>query len=460
MAELYEYWCFLKINSLLRKKYRLKRNELIAVDRKGINFNLKKGQESQLTYQNLKNDETFTVTYNQFFNNLPTVSQKPDNILKLEKDGSQVDYLYIFDAKYRIDTDEDYIRRFGQAGPAEDTINAMHRYRDAIINTKDKDGYKRDVFGAFVLFPHNNEMTYAGRDGKIPCKFYDSIGQVGIGALPFLPGQTTLVEELLDELLIETPESSFERTILQDGTQAYLARDGKRNVLIGPLRRKGQLNICLAHKIYYTYLEEVQSYLNDLEYVAIYQSKRIFNQEEYQGIFYYGRIKSFDILRRNEIREAPDSTRPHKLAVKFRIEEWLPRLNPIKPQGYGPAEPQRTNWDLFKDARVYPELHLTGIEVRLWREFRRLQDCVTVKYPADRIRETDEMMSMEFPGLTIEKIYNFHFRIAAGTEVKIFSFVELNKRPGKVLREIISFWLKNRPEKNKAENCPHMPLFK
>jgi predicted component of viral defense system (DUF524 family) len=440
MAELYEYWCFLKINSLLRKKYHLERNGLISVDRKGITVSLKKGQESQITYRNPINNETFGVTYNRSFVNLPTVTQIPDNILKLEKGGSQVDYLYIFDAKYRISTEEDYIRAFGQAGPAEDTINAMHRYRDAIINNKDKNGYRRDVFGAFVLFPHNNEMAFAGRNGKTSCKFYESISQVGIGALPFLPGQTTLVEELLDALLMETPESAFERTILQDGTGEYLEGDGKRNVLIGPLGTREQLNVCLEKNMYYTYLEMVQSCLGELEYVAIYQSKQKFKDEEQQGIFHFGRIKSFQILRRKDIREVASGRRPEQLAVKFLVEKWQRRLEPIKPGGFGPAEPQRTSWRLFDEAKIYPELHLSALEVRLWRELRRLQDCLTVEFPHEMIKEADRMQYMEFPGLVVEGQEGNSFCIKVGGYSKLFFFDSLNQRPGKVLREIISFW--------------------
>src|SRR5690606_13262021 len=127
--------------------------------------------------------------------NLPTIKQEPDNVLKIEKSGSKVQYHYIFDAKYRICVDKDYIKRFKQPGPPEDTINAMHRYRDAIVSQQN---INRNIFAAFVLFPHNDEMAYAGKKGGNPAKFFESIERVGIGALPFLPGQTKLVENLLD----------------------------------------------------------------------------------------------------------------------------------------------------------------------------------------------------------------------------------------------------------------------
>lgn len=223
MAELYEYWCFLILNFLLRKKYQLESHNLIAVERTGLVLNLQKGQESTIKYFDPRNGEQFTISYNRFFRDLPTISQKPDNVLQLEKKGSKHKYLYIFDAKYCICVDQEYMEKFNQAGPPEDTINAMHRYRDAIIHSSPD--LKRKVFGAFVLFPHNNELAYAGKLDGSPSKFYDSIQQVGIGALPFLPGQTTLVEQLLDELILEGPNSAFERTVLQEGTTEYFTSE-------------------------------------------------------------------------------------------------------------------------------------------------------------------------------------------------------------------------------------------
>ena len=440
MAELYEYWCFLKLNALLRKKYKLKRNGLIKFDRSGINVILKKGQESSIVYKEPKNDEEFTITYNRFFTRLPTLTQRPDNVLKLEKKGSKVNYCYIFDAKYRLKAEDDYIKTFGQAGPPEDTINSMHRYRDAIVaEMGDDKEMRRDIFGAFVLFPHNDEMAYAGKKGGKPCKFYESLREVGVGALPFLPNRTLLVEELLDELILETSESAFERTIIQDGAKDYLLED-KRDVLIGPLKEREQLRVCLENSMYYTYLNRIQSFLGELKYICIYQSKAKFREPWEQGIFYYGKIKDFKIRKRGDIRELSDGRWPERLAVRFQVDEWKRREYPIMPAGYGPIGPQRTSFRLFKEASIYPELHLNIIEVRLWRELRRLQECVTVKFPKRDINESDRVELMEFPGLYIEVQSNdaFKFRTAKGE--RKFYFNMLDRKPRKVLREVISFW--------------------
>ena len=125
---------------------------------------------------------------------LPTIAQKPDNVIQFASD----DRFYIFDAKYRIQFDSDYVKHYGGPGPTTEDVNTMHRYRDAIAiphPMKPTEYKKGVVFGAVVLFPYPNETLY--RDHK----FYKSINQVEIGGLPFLPGSTTLVGDKLAALL-------------------------------------------------------------------------------------------------------------------------------------------------------------------------------------------------------------------------------------------------------------------
>lgn len=446
-AELYEYWCFLKLNALLRKKYYLECNDIITVERQGIAVHLRKGKESELRYMNRHNGERFSLIYNRVFTGLPTTAQKPDNMLILEKQGSSVRYHFIFDAKYRLAVNEEYVRNFRQPGPPEDTINTMHRYRDAILAGVGMDGdYQRNIFGAFVLFPHNDEMAFAGKRGSLPSRFYESIEVTGIGALPFLPSQTVLVENLLDDLFRETPETAFERTVIQEGTVEYLdSTAAKNDVLIGPLGRKEQLMVCLENNMYYTYLNRVQSFLGELRYVAIYQSKRKFKDVTEQGIFYFGEINGFSICRRKEIKEMPPSREEdkEKLVVKFFVEQWSRRDPGILAEGYGPASPQRTGWRLFKDATIYPELHLDPIEVRLWRELRRLDECVEVHFPKDTISSDDKMEWLLFPGLKVWRTGSDSFNVQTNGHEKHFQFSGLRQRPGKTLREILRFWQEN-----------------
>jgi len=65
----------------------------------------------------------------------------------------------------------------------------MHRYRDAILYQNKASHYERTMFGAYVLFPYHDEKEYEKH------RFYQSIDQVNIGGLPFLPSATRLVKE-------------------------------------------------------------------------------------------------------------------------------------------------------------------------------------------------------------------------------------------------------------------------
>jgi len=182
-ATLYEYWCFIKLNSILREKYYLKQN-IIKFDTKGLTVTLKKGESSLIKYRvsRISRSGDISLIYNERFNT-PTTDQIPDIILSLHKPGSH-DVKYVFDAKYKIDNSKD------MPGPEEDDINTMHRYRDAIV---DENG--RIISGAFVLFPYSDEDKYKEH------RFYKSIEQIKIGGLPFLPRSTELVRKFIDEII-------------------------------------------------------------------------------------------------------------------------------------------------------------------------------------------------------------------------------------------------------------------
>ena len=94
LSLLYEYWCFIKINSLLRKRYKLISTDFITINRAGIFVSLKKGITSTLVYENPNTKETFKVSYNAFKSRKTsnsasktegskTITQKPDNMLSI-----------------------------------------------------------------------------------------------------------------------------------------------------------------------------------------------------------------------------------------------------------------------------------------------------------------------------------------------------------------------------------------
>jgi len=250
LSTLYEYWCFIKINALLRKKYEMVSADFIKVNRNGIFLTLKKGIKSQVTYEG--DQGRFIISYNSERKTM-TTTQKPDNIFTIKREdvgdcdnnkgeawtsgdglsnGSEMrnnineertssEVEYIFDAKYKIDMSKSYISKYNTPGPKEEDINTMHRYRDSLryqISKKKHDDkvdniggalgkqcdhdinniesrLDKQVMGAFILFPYKDEEEYREH------QFFNSIEQVGIGGLPFLPGACGCVEDVLEILI-------------------------------------------------------------------------------------------------------------------------------------------------------------------------------------------------------------------------------------------------------------------
>lgn len=199
---LYEYWCFLKIIGLLRDRFDLTDQSVVKVNRLRTLVSLGKGKSSALRFVHKPTGKPLFLVYNRLFNRLPTIAQKPDNVIQFASETR----FYIFDAKYRIQFDRDYIAQYGGPGPTTDDVNTMHRYRDAIAiphPMRPQEYIQSVVTGAVVLFPYPHEETYRTH------RFYKSIEQVEIGGLPFLPNSTALVAEKIGALLAaEYPDAA------------------------------------------------------------------------------------------------------------------------------------------------------------------------------------------------------------------------------------------------------------
>ncbi|MBM7568091.1 restriction endonuclease-like protein [Paenibacillus sacheonensis] len=377
LAQLYEYWCFLKIHDLLSRKYELLKQDIIKVNRTGVFVTLNKSQKAKMVYRNPANGEEFTLYYNTLPSGekTPTVSQKPDNVLTLKKNDSASEYKYIFDAKYRLNPayeDTPYRRDYGTPGPEESDINTMHRYRDAIVYAEGAGKeFERSMFGAYVLFPYHDEEQFKAH------RFHKSIELINVGAFPFLPNATKLMEAFLDEIVQDSPEKAYERSTVPRGTKEYYKdKLSGQNVVVGSLRQPEQLNAALRHGFYHVPLENFADHtlLSQLEYVALYQSIGKFKSVGLEaGVYWYARIRDWKVVRRHEIQELP--ARPgteEKLYVKFTVERWMKRATPIRPGGRGIYKLLCTSKYVFDRAEEIAELKLQSEEEILsWREKRR-----------------------------------------------------------------------------------------
>jgi uncharacterized protein len=367
VSELYEYWCFLKLNGLMvNKEYELIKQDCIKVDHSGLTVNLVKGASSTVQYRIPATDERIRITYNPSNKSMPTVSQRPDSILSIEKKGSKSEYEYIFDAKYRINPaieDTLYYRAYRNPGPEEDDINTMHRYRDAIVikNRENEAVFHHRMYGAYVLFPYHEEELYQKH------RFYQSIEEVNIGGLPFLPGSTTLVSNLIKELVESSSDTAFDKAVLPVGVYDYLEKIdfSDRNVLVGMLKSTEQFNKCIEDGFYYIPKKLVADQRLNIKHIAIYQSINLFNNNA--GIRYVGEIETLKEVPRYSITDLPSHS--DEIYYYFSIKKWMELTNPIKIEGVGARSNFYTNRRLLDVAEIVSELYCKSKE-----QFRRLKE--------------------------------------------------------------------------------------
>ena len=395
MAVLYEYWCFIKLNSLLRESgYTLESQDFVKVTRDGIAVTLMKGKSSKIRYIT-DNGERIELFYNPKYDRrdgqksvgrgqAATTPQKPDNVLSLTKRGfgrkserkkeNEKLYEYVFDAKYRIGADPDYKQRHnGLEGPKEDDINTMHRYRDAIVYDMSRDGEKKDMpgpfdrtmFGAYVLFPYSDEEKYKEHD------FYKSIETVNIGGFPFLPSATNMVRNFLEELISDTSESAFDRATLPRGIEEKLVRVdwAERDVLIVNVLDEVAISTYLDKCSCVVKSDEISEEHLPIHYVALYKP----------GV---GIEKAGTIL----LTQTDESGN-----YIFKVDKWRQLPQQIAASEFGVASVAYTNLFLLENSTAYPELHLRSeAEYRFYAELKRRVKDVDYK--------RDEVSGFEFEG--------------------------------------------------------------
>lgn len=432
--QLYEYWTFLKINSLLRDNYKMLKNNIIELDYSGINVTLSKGAAAEVEYQNPITGEIFTLSYNTSTGDGITTNQKPDNILSLTKNDSKHQYKFIFDAKYRLNQAEagtTYARSYkGIPGPEESDINTMHRYRDAVAAEMGED-YRRTMVGAYVLFPYHDQQKFKKH------KFYQSIDQVNIGAFPFLPGSTELLAEFLENIIAESAFSNYHRNLMPAATEEFRPKaEFKVDLLLGSLKRKKQLQFLLDNNLYYLPLQ--QSILNyNLEYIAIFQSKAKFGKES--GVRYYGKIKNRRVVKRKYINFPSSSKKSEQNYLLFEVESWQQLGKKIKPEGYGVSSSHiYSNLMLLKKADTLPELSIRSLkEWRIWLELKRLKEDIKLKLNnnnSDQIEQIDafKIGEIEF------SLKNDKLLLDLKDDQIEFSFAKFLQNPKAILNKIIS----------------------
>jgi len=355
VATLYEYWTFLKLGQILGRHYTLISQDIVKVNRNGLFVILDANQTAKRVYQHPVTKEEIILTYQKYEGSLPTVAQKPDTMLSIEKTGKDYKYNYIFDAKYRIDYAQEgsyYKKRYSTPGPVEEDINTMHRYRDSIV-AENNGPYEQTSFGAYVLFPWFNEQSYQHHH------FYKSIDKVNIGGLPFLPNATALVEQFIQRLINKGPEEIQKEGILPRGTVEEWQSTFDEIVLVGLVDSYAAYNSYIQERIYSRPISKLKKGWEKATYIALYVKNGITTNH---GVFVYGKIKN---------------VRPIKNDIIFEVEVWKNLSQVIKPIQYGIANYILTTLHSLKESTELPELFMKSKEeVSVWRVLRRISDQI------------------------------------------------------------------------------------
>lgn len=184
IAELYEIWCFLEVRHILlelgfeevsNKKSVLRKSALQVsmVDGLAGAFHFKRKDGIHLKLAHEREFKKNTIPLKSWL-----TAQKPDILLEARfSDGSEI--IWLFDAKYRIDTNDEL-----DLVP-DDAINQLHRYRDALIHQHQSNlivsEKTKPVFGAYALYPGFYQQTV--RENP----YQQAIDEVSIGAFSLLP---------------------------------------------------------------------------------------------------------------------------------------------------------------------------------------------------------------------------------------------------------------------------------
>jgi hypothetical protein len=318
LATLYELWCFVALAGILRRELGLKPRPpaWLRVTQRRVALELVQGRTSVLSMEK-DGEECLRVVYNRE-DPTPTGNCRPDNTLEIFKHGDNRRFRYVFDAKYRLQDDSDYLLIYKAPGPPPDAVHRMHAYRDQIVAEQTTDprtrsvedtvwdlGYRQWVqqtIGAFVLYP------YAGADAD-QNRFVHAIGKVGVGGVPFLPSRQVEVTNLLKRIIQMSAEQVEDTAVeLSTGEERQRIEWAHEYGLIAIVPTQEQLDYILQSGIYHTPYGQHRKWGLRLraDFILLLLSESKFPGQS--GVAYQAEIQSVHFGARNEIIPAPPAS--------------------------------------------------------------------------------------------------------------------------------------------------------
>ncbi|MEM3442790.1 MAG: DUF2357 domain-containing protein [Candidatus Bathyarchaeia archaeon] len=423
--ELYEYWCFLRLREILRRHYTIVSQDIIKTRANGMVLTLQKGSSGRIIFRG-QDGSLIELGYNAYPEvQSPTTPQRPDMLLTIDRKTPGGFHRYIMDAKYRIDYTPDYIARYGGPGPREDDINMMHRYRDAFLaGNPTARIYSRDVLGACILFPWRGDFEKH--------HFYQSIRLVGIGALPFLPGFTHLVEKYLIEILEWSDVEHLNRAVLPRNHDFFWERRYRNNpVLVGTLGDKNhieRLNFARRLGYYHIPVEKFPAKSLGFEYIAFFGNGKI---------EWYAKVKDIAVVPEKDLPEIA-LLRPIQskggLGLYYRVDLFPDSWKNIDPPITNPSRQRfafiTTTLEALLTARTIGELRL-----KLETERRILEAVRLAKFPYDIMETKDGRWELVVNVINGKKLKIRRQTSVDGIEVWLEGLATPRRIPGSVVRQ-------------------------
>nr|WP_304219964.1 restriction endonuclease-like protein [Fredinandcohnia onubensis] len=419
IATLYEYWTYLKLGKILGEKYNLISQDIIKVNKEGLYVNLEANQQATRVYKHPVTKERIVLTYQKYVGNLPTISQKPDTMLSIEKKGAQYSFQYVFDAKYRIDFALEgsyYGKKYKTPGPMEEDINTMHRYRDSIVAEQGGGPYERTSFGAYVLFPWNQESLYEEHP------FHKSIEKVNIGGFPFLPNATNMVERFVENLIEKSHNELQKDGILPRGTIEKWKESIDEKVLVGVISTIDEYRKTIKSLRYSIKSSSLRNGWQEAKYIALYLTK---DSGARNGVICYGKLDQIDLLEDH---------------VEFKVTIWKDLPNVITPVNYGIATYMMTTLQNLKQARELPELFMKSEEEKLiWQMLRRVSDRIKADLDQPIIDKAKRINKFQIKDIEIS--FNMevsHVELRTVNKIEVVLVEDLLRKPSAVFKLFVA----------------------
>ena len=150
---------------------------------------------------------------------------------------------------------------------------------------------------------------------------------------------------------------------LQDEYEDYVREEDLSvlNTMVGTVRSKEQYEINIRYNFYHIPARFVDSPEN-IEYIALYRSKNIFDKDE-PGVKHYGKVLSYGKVKRSEIDELKLSFNPDDDYYRFEISEWKELEFSVKARENGPSVYLLTSKFLLFNSKYFYELFIDSNEL-------------------------------------------------------------------------------------------------